>query len=44
MLDELREFTGLPHRAQWVADPRWRAYINDSKGTNVVRRWPPWAD
>ena len=25
MLDELREFTGLPHRAQWVADIERRA-------------------
>jgi UDP-N-acetylmuramoylalanine--D-glutamate ligase len=35
MLDELREFTGLPHRAQWVADLHGVRYINDSKGTNV---------
>ncbi len=35
MLDELREFTGLPHRAQWVADISGVRYINDSKGTNV---------
>ena len=35
MLDELREFTGLPHRAQWVADVKGVRYINDSKGTNV---------
>ena len=35
MLDELREFTGLPHRAQWVADLNGVRYINDSKGTNV---------
>jgi len=35
MLDELREFTGLPHRAQWVADIGGVRYINDSKGTNV---------
>ncbi len=35
MLDELREFTGLPHRAQWVADIHGVRYINDSKGTNV---------
>jgi UDP-N-acetylmuramoylalanine--D-glutamate ligase len=35
MLDELREFTGLPHRAQWVADLKGVRYINDSKGTNV---------
>jgi UDP-N-acetylmuramoylalanine--D-glutamate ligase len=35
MLDELREFTGLPHRAQWVAELNGVRYINDSKGTNV---------
>jgi UDP-N-acetylmuramoylalanine--D-glutamate ligase len=35
MLDELREFTGLPHRSQWVADLDGVRYINDSKGTNV---------
>ena len=35
MLDELREFTGLPHRAQWVAEIHGVRYINDSKGTNV---------
>jgi len=35
MLDELREFTGLAHRSQWVADIGQVRYINDSKGTNV---------
>jgi UDP-N-acetylmuramoylalanine--D-glutamate ligase len=35
MLEELREFAGLPHRAQWVADVAGVRYINDSKGTNV---------
>ncbi|MEO8017539.1 MAG: UDP-N-acetylmuramoyl-L-alanine--D-glutamate ligase [Pseudomonadota bacterium] len=35
MIDELREFTGLPHRSQWVADINGVRYINDSKGTNV---------
>jgi UDP-N-acetylmuramoylalanine--D-glutamate ligase len=35
MLDELREFTGLPHRAQWVAEIKGVRYVNDSKGTNV---------
>jgi UDP-N-acetylmuramoylalanine--D-glutamate ligase len=35
MLEELRDFTGLPHRAQWVADIGHVRYINDSKGTNV---------
>ncbi len=35
MLAELREFAGLPHRAQWVADVANVRYIDDSKGTNV---------
>jgi UDP-N-acetylmuramoylalanine--D-glutamate ligase len=35
MLDELREFTGLPHRSQWVGEHEGVRYINDSKGTNV---------
>jgi UDP-N-acetylmuramoylalanine--D-glutamate ligase len=35
MLAELREFAGLPHRAQWVAELAGVRYINDSKGTNV---------
>jgi UDP-N-acetylmuramoylalanine--D-glutamate ligase len=35
MLEELREFTGLAHRAQWVAERNGVRYINDSKGTNI---------
>lgn len=35
MLEALRSFAGLPHRAAWVADVRGVRYINDSKGTNV---------
>lgn len=35
MLQELREFPGLPHRSQWVAEVNGVTYINDSKGTNV---------
>ncbi|HEY2591405.1 MAG TPA: UDP-N-acetylmuramoyl-L-alanine--D-glutamate ligase [Steroidobacteraceae bacterium] len=35
MLAELRSFTGLPHRSQWVADLRGVTFIDDSKGTNV---------
>jgi UDP-N-acetylmuramoylalanine--D-glutamate ligase len=35
MLAELEEFTGLPHRTQWVADVAGVTYIDDSKGTNV---------
>jgi UDP-N-acetylmuramoylalanine--D-glutamate ligase len=31
----LREFAGLPHRAQWVGEIAGVCYINDSKGTNV---------
>jgi UDP-N-acetylmuramoylalanine--D-glutamate ligase len=34
-LDELREFAGLPHRTQWIAERRGVRYIDDSKGTNV---------
>jgi len=35
MLAELREFPGLAHRTQWVADINGVRYVNDSKGTNV---------
>lgn len=35
MLAELREFEGLPHRSQWVAERAGVRYVNDSKGTNV---------
>jgi UDP-N-acetylmuramoylalanine--D-glutamate ligase len=35
MLEVLREFAGLPHRMQWVADRAGVRWINDSKGTNV---------
>ncbi len=31
----LREFTGLAHRTQWVAEVGGVRYVNDSKGTNV---------
>lgn len=31
----LREFPGLPHRSQWVADVDGVRYVDDSKGTNV---------
>ncbi|MGE0114811.1 MAG: UDP-N-acetylmuramoyl-L-alanine--D-glutamate ligase [Steroidobacteraceae bacterium] len=34
-LKALREFPGLPHRAEWVADVQGVRYIEDSKGTNV---------
>ncbi len=35
MIEALREFPGLPHRAAWVADVAGVRYVNDSKGTNV---------
>lgn len=35
MLAGLKEFKGLPHRCQLVADVAGIRYINDSKGTNV---------
>jgi UDP-N-acetylmuramoylalanine--D-glutamate ligase len=34
-LAALREFAGLAHRAQWIADVAGVHYVNDSKGTNV---------
>jgi UDP-N-acetylmuramoylalanine--D-glutamate ligase len=34
-LEVLREFAGLPHRTQWVAERAGVRYIDDSKGTNV---------
>lgn len=35
MLKALREFPGLPHRCQWVANINGVEWYNDSKGTNV---------
>jgi UDP-N-acetylmuramoylalanine--D-glutamate ligase len=35
MLDALREFDGLPHRTQFVAEQNGVRWYNDSKGTNV---------
>jgi UDP-N-acetylmuramoylalanine--D-glutamate ligase len=35
MAQALREFAGLDHRMQWVAEVDGVAYINDSKATNV---------
>jgi UDP-N-acetylmuramoylalanine--D-glutamate ligase len=35
MLQVLREFQGLPHRTQWVAEHRGVSWYNDSKATNV---------
>ena len=35
MLEVLREFTGLPHRCQFVCEDNRVRWYNDSKGTNV---------
>ena len=35
MLEAAREFTGLPHRCEWVAGINGVNWFNDSKGTNV---------
>jgi UDP-N-acetylmuramoylalanine--D-glutamate ligase len=35
MLAALREFPGLPHRSEWVAEVAGVRYVDDSKGTNV---------
>ncbi len=35
MIETLKEFQGLPHRCQWIADIDGVAFYNDSKGTNV---------
>jgi UDP-N-acetylmuramoylalanine--D-glutamate ligase len=35
MLKALREFKGLPHRVEWVANIADVAFYDDSKGTNV---------
>ena len=35
MLETLKEFVGLPHRSQWVAERDGVSWYNDSKGTNV---------
>lgn len=35
MLETLRQFPGLAHRCQWVAEHHGVAWYNDSKGTNV---------
>jgi UDP-N-acetylmuramoylalanine--D-glutamate ligase len=34
-LEELRQFAGLPHRTQWVAERRGVRFMDDSKGTNI---------
>ncbi len=35
MLKALREFSGLAHRCEWVAEIKGVEFYNDSKGTNV---------
>ena len=35
LLTALREFKGLPHRVEWVAEKNGVAFYDDSKGTNV---------
>lgn len=35
MLDAVKEFPGLEHRTQWVAEINGINWFNDSKGTNV---------
>ena len=35
MCAELKEFPGLAHRTQWVAEIAGVTYVDDSKGTNV---------
>lgn len=35
MIKALKQFTGLKHRCEWVAELSGVTYFNDSKGTNV---------
>ncbi len=35
IIEGLKNFAGLAHRCQWVAENRGVTWINDSKGTNV---------
>ncbi len=35
IVDALRDFPGIPHRSQWVAEIDGVEWINDSKATNV---------
>lgn len=35
MLAALKEYSGLPHRSQWIAEKKGVTWYNDSKATNV---------
>ena len=35
IIQALRNFTGIPHRSQWIAEINGVEWINDSKATNV---------
>lgn len=35
MLETLTQFSGLPHRCEWIAESGGVTFFNDSKGTNV---------
>jgi UDP-N-acetylmuramoylalanine--D-glutamate ligase len=35
MLETIQQFTGLPHRTQWILESAGVQWINDSKATNV---------
>ncbi|MGD8547420.1 MAG: UDP-N-acetylmuramoyl-L-alanine--D-glutamate ligase [Thiohalophilus sp.] len=35
MLEALRNFSGLPHRCEWISELNGVTWINDSKATNV---------
>jgi UDP-N-acetylmuramoylalanine--D-glutamate ligase len=35
MLETIQQFTGLPHRTQWIIESDGVQWINDSKATNV---------
>ena len=35
MLNAIREFSGLPHRTEWICEREGVNWFNDSKGTNV---------
>jgi len=35
MLETVQQFSGLPHRTQWVAEANGVVWFNDSKATNV---------